>query len=85
VAELKKYSWDEIKKHTSENDAWIVIDGKVYDVTSYMPTHPGGPQWIIDHLGTDATAVFANKGGLGPDHSEAARAQLAELLIGTVE
>lgn len=32
----------EISKHNSEKDAWIVVDGVVYDVTEFLGTHPGG-------------------------------------------
>jgi cytochrome b involved in lipid metabolism len=35
---------EEILQHRSEDDAWIVVDGKVYDVTQFLETHPGGPQ-----------------------------------------
>jgi cytochrome b involved in lipid metabolism len=35
---------EEILEHRSEDDAWIVVDGKVYDVTHFLETHPGGPQ-----------------------------------------
>lgn len=32
----------EISKHNGEKDAWIVVDGVVYDVTEFLGTHPGG-------------------------------------------
>jgi cytochrome b involved in lipid metabolism len=31
----------------------------VYNATSYMPTHPGGPGQIIPYCGQDATSVFS--------------------------
>jgi L-lactate dehydrogenase (cytochrome) len=33
--------------------------GKVYDVTNFLPNHPGGPEIIINNAGTDATKIFA--------------------------
>jgi cytochrome b involved in lipid metabolism len=39
---LKEYDMSEVKKHTTLNDCWIVVDGFVYDVTSFLPDHPGG-------------------------------------------
>eukprot|EP00276_Gloeochaete_wittrockiana_P019051 CAMPEP_0184356640 /NCGR_PEP_ID=MMETSP1089-20130417/103960_1 /TAXON_ID=38269 ORGANISM="Gloeochaete wittrockiana, Strain SAG46.84" /NCGR_SAMPLE_ID=MMETSP1089 /ASSEMBLY_ACC=CAM_ASM_000445 /LENGTH=41 /DNA_ID= /DNA_START= /DNA_END= /DNA_ORIENTATION= len=38
----KKYTLAEISKHTSDNDCWILIHGKVYDVTDFLDDHPGG-------------------------------------------
>ena len=36
------FQWDEIAKHTSAKDCWVVIDAVVYDMTSFLPDHPGG-------------------------------------------
>ena len=84
MAEPQKYSWEEIRKHSSEDDAWIVISGDVYNVTDYLPGHPGGAQWLIDWLGKDATDAFKTKGGLGIDHSETAIGLADDLKIGRV-
>ncbi len=82
MAELKKIPLAEVRQHSGENDAWIVIDGKVYDVTKYLPSHPGGPQWILDWAGKDASEAFASKGGMGIEHTEAAKEEMKQYLIG---
>ncbi|VDO68306.1 unnamed protein product [Schistosoma mattheei] len=38
----KGLNWGEVKKHQSLKDRWIVIDNKVYDVSSWQNRHPGG-------------------------------------------
>ena len=48
----------DVAEHNTEGDCWVVIDGKMYDVTSYIPQHPGGPEKIIKECGKDATAIF---------------------------
>lgn len=32
----------ELAKHKSEDDAWVSLNGKVFDVTRYLSFHPGG-------------------------------------------
>ena len=32
----------EISKHSKSSDCWLLINGKVYDITSYFGEHPGG-------------------------------------------
>lgn len=81
----KKYTWDEIRKHASEKSCWIVIKGGVYDITKYLPEHPGGPQWILDWAGKDATEAYENKGGMGLEHSSFSHELLAKQKIGTVD
>ena len=85
MASQKKYSWEEIRKHSSDKSAWIVIKGKVYDVTEYMAEHPGGPQWILDWVGKEADEAFDTKGGMGQEHSTFALELLAKYQIGVVD
>ncbi|KAI1359070.1 FMN-dependent dehydrogenase-domain-containing protein [Xylaria arbuscula] len=48
----------EIASHRSASSCWIVVDGKAYDVTSYLDEHPGGAAVLLKQGGTDATAEF---------------------------
>lgn len=36
----------------------MIIDGKVLDVTAFMPDHPGGEKAILLYAGRDATEEF---------------------------
>ncbi|KFD46571.1 hypothetical protein M513_12550 [Trichuris suis] len=47
-----------LKEHSSEDDLWVLLNGKVYDVTSYLRFHPGGKDSILSVAGTDATSLF---------------------------
>lgn len=50
---------EELALHSdATNDCWILIDDTVYDVTQYAPKHPGGPEYITDFCGSNATKDF---------------------------
>ena len=40
-------SVEEVNKHNHADDCWIVVYFKVYDVSSFLPSHPGGPDSMI--------------------------------------
>eukprot|EP00371_Babesia_bovis_P000474 XP_001609121.1 cytochrome b5-like Heme/Steroid binding domain containing protein [Babesia bovis T2Bo] len=48
----------EVAKHTSETDCWIIFKGKVYDITRYLDTHPGGRDHLLAFAGMDVTEEF---------------------------
>lgn len=45
-------SVEEVQEHQSNGDLWLVIDGKVYDVSDFMDEHPGGSDILMDVAGT---------------------------------
>ena len=45
------YSLDEVNKHRSNKDCWLVVHGKVYDVTDFLEEHPGGYDIILQVTG----------------------------------
>lgn len=38
----RKVSLHELSQHARGDDIWIVVNGRVYDVTKFAPEHPGG-------------------------------------------
>lgn len=53
---------------------------KVYNVTSFLDDHPGGPEIMVDVAGQDATDEFEDIG-----HSNDARSQLKKYEIGKIK
>merc|ERR1711933_446885 len=53
------YSMEEVAKHTSKTDCWVVVSGQVLNVTKFLGEHPGGELAILTFAGKDATEEFS--------------------------
>lgn len=49
---------EEVAKHNSPDDAWVIVAGDVYDVSQFAKNHPGGKQTLLDFAGEDVTEDF---------------------------
>lgn len=75
----------ELAKHTSSQSCWLLISGKIYDVTTYLNQHPGNASTILPTCGTDATVAYDTKGRTnGSPHSGNATSLLANYFIGNL-
>jgi len=52
------YSMDEVAKHVTKGDCWVVVAGQVLNVTNFLSQHPGGELAILTFAGKDATEEF---------------------------
>lgn len=78
--DMPSFTLAEVAEHTSAGDAWLAVDGYVYDVTTYLKVHQPGPAPILKKAGTDASAAFH-----GPQHPEHAPTTLTRFLIGKLK
>jgi len=67
---------EEVAKHNSASDCWMIISNKVYDLSSYLYVHPGGAGTITPYCGKDGTVAFDTKDRNQP-HSSAAQNMLS--------
>lgn len=56
--QLCRLSREEVAKHSTADDAWMILHGAVFDVTSFLRYHPGGVDIMLPYLGKDGTAAF---------------------------
>ncbi|KAH6669346.1 putative fumarate reductase [Halenospora varia] len=54
----KEYTMEEVAKHNTKEDLWVVVKGVVMDLSNWLEEHPGGPQAIMNFMGRDATEEF---------------------------
>ena len=71
------YTAAEVARHARADDCWVIVRGGVYDVTRFVPRHPGG-NMIYVKAGGECTALFDSY------HPERARATLEKYRIGAL-
>ncbi|MFA5987061.1 MAG: cytochrome b5 domain-containing protein [Candidatus Paceibacterota bacterium] len=56
----KTFLANEVSKHSNASDCWLIVGGKVYDVTKYLNAdlHPAGSDAITPYCGQDVTQTF---------------------------
>lgn len=74
-------SLQELEKHNTEDDCWVVQHGLVLDLSEdFLNEHPGGPEVITSISGKDVTTDFEDIG-----HSDDARIWADKYIIGWLE
>lgn len=75
----KTFTLQEVEKHNTEDDCWIIVKNRVYDCTEYLELHPGGVDSITINAGADATDDFV------AIHSMKATKMLEKYYIGDLD
>jgi cytochrome b involved in lipid metabolism len=78
--DLPVISWDEVRRHDTEDDLWVVFSGHVYDLSSFAKNHPGGLEILLRGVGKDLTKAFENA-----NHSEMTQVFTLNFRIGKIE
>ncbi|KAJ4309291.1 NADH-cytochrome b5 reductase [Fusarium piperis] len=73
------FSFADVQSHNTKNDLYLIIRGKVYDASSFVDDHPGGPDILLEVAGQDATEAYHDS-----SHSEEADEILHDLEVGTL-
>eukprot|EP00357_Protocruzia_adherens_P009562 CAMPEP_0114997632 /NCGR_PEP_ID=MMETSP0216-20121206/15012_1 /TAXON_ID=223996 /ORGANISM="Protocruzia adherens, Strain Boccale" /LENGTH=80 /DNA_ID=CAMNT_0002362045 /DNA_START=45 /DNA_END=287 /DNA_ORIENTATION=+ len=76
MAEVKTYTLEEVKKHNTADDLWVIVHGKVYDLSQFKD-HPGGTDILEEYAGMEASEDFEDA-----VHSDKAIAQMKDFYVG---
>jgi len=75
---LPKMTRSDVDAEVRAGNLLVIIEGLVYDVSSYAAMHPGGAKVLTAYAGKDATLSF--NGGLN-SHTQAARTKARSLVV----
>ncbi|MSR85768.1 cytochrome b5 domain-containing protein [Candidatus Woesearchaeota archaeon] len=78
ILEVQTYTLEEVSLHNSSESCYTAIDGKVYDLTTWIAIHPGGDAAILSLCGIDGSEKFNEKHG----NSGSAKYELSLFYIG---
>lgn len=78
-SDMQLYTRKEIEERNRAENAAIIIDNIVYDVSKFLEDHPGGIEVLLNNAGKDASRCFHDVG-----HSEDAKLWRKEFKIGEV-
>jgi len=55
---MRKITMQEVEHHNTPDNCWVVLNGKVYDLSTFHKNHPGGSEIITEHAGKDLSNLF---------------------------
>jgi len=85
IADLPVWTMNDVQeKIAAEKSKLLIIHQVVYDVTEFIPMHPGGQAYLLASVGKDATDKFEGKTGVYK-HSNAARNFLQRFRVAKME
>ena len=66
------FSREEIKKHRTATDCWLVVGNLVYDVTNFVRLHQGGEGWVAQTISSQLLACLKSRNVTHPKRQCAA-------------
>ncbi|KAG2663538.1 hypothetical protein I3843_16G037000 [Carya illinoinensis] len=74
------FTLSQVERHRSKKDCWLVINGRVLNVTKFLKEHPGGEEVLMESAGKDASKEFEAVG-----HSKGAQSLLRKYQVGVLQ
>lgn len=82
--DLPALSRDEFDHRVEEGEAWVLLEGIVYDIRTFVDEHPGGRQTLLNYVGSDVSDLFRGDNG-HHRHSKEAREYLPLLKVARLQ
>ena len=57
-AKIGPITVSQLAEHSTLEDCWMALAGKVYNISPYMDFHPGGADELMRAAGADGTQMF---------------------------
>ncbi|KAL8871113.1 MAG: hypothetical protein Q9198_007482 [Flavoplaca austrocitrina] len=70
----------DVASRNTEKSCYVTMGTKVYDITLFLDTHPGGGDLILEYGGKDVTEIMGDE--ISHAYSESAYEYLQDYLIG---
>ncbi|KAK4262264.1 hypothetical protein QN277_003119 [Acacia crassicarpa] len=70
----------QVAQHKSTKDCWLVVYGRVLNLTKFLEEHPGGEEVLLEVAGKDASKEFDTIG-----HNEGAKKMFAKFQVGVLQ
>lgn len=77
---IKFFTINQVQKHNKKNDAWVIYKNNVYDITDWIPKHPGG-NIILKGIGKKIDKLFITF----HNHSDNAKDIMKQYKIGILK
>ncbi|KAL5329101.1 hypothetical protein ACEPPN_002610 [Leptodophora sp. 'Broadleaf-Isolate-01'] len=79
---LPTFLQTEVAAHNTEKSCYVTMGTRVFDITDFLDSHPGGGELIVEYGGKDITDILKDEDS--HTHSDAAYEVLEDSLIGFV-
>ncbi|KAK7977897.1 inositolphosphorylceramide-B C-26 hydroxylase [Apiospora saccharicola] len=77
---LPTFTQAEVDSHNTSESLYVTVGRNVYDLTDFLESHPGGPDYILDYAAKDVGDILKDEDS--HVHSDSAYEVLEESLVG---
>ncbi|KAK7920778.1 hypothetical protein PG985_008800 [Apiospora marii] len=77
---LPTFTQAEVDSHNTSESLYVTVGRNVYDLTDFLESHPGGPEYILEYAAKDVGDILKDEDS--HVHSDSAYEVLEESLVG---